>query len=89
VLLLSALWPDSEPNAKIEQLANQALSQINALANSKGLLQEFQYLNYAGPNQHPLQSYGRETLGFLEAVARKYDPHGVFQTRVPGGFKLR
>jgi len=52
------------------------------------LLRGFQYLNYAHPDQHPLESYGADNLQHLEEASRKFDPEGVFQKLVPGGFKL-
>lgn len=61
---------------------------LEACAEAQGLLLRFQYLNYAAPFQTPLESYGEENLRFLRAVSEKYDPKGVFQKRVPGGFKL-
>lgn len=48
----------------------------------------FVYLNYANPSQDPLGSYGAENVAFLRDISAKYDPHGVFQQRVPGGFKI-
>jgi hypothetical protein len=87
-MLLSALWPDSASNAAVEQASRQALSAIESRAQAAGLLRGFQYLNYAAPHQAPLASYGAENLAFLQRVSRKYDPRGVFQMRVPGGFKL-
>ena len=87
-MLLSALWPDSSSNAAVEQISRAALSAIKCRAKAKGLLRNFQYLNYAAPFQAPLESYGAENLEFLQQVSRKYDPTSVFQCRVPGGFKL-
>ncbi|KAK8076221.1 FAD binding domain-containing protein [Apiospora phragmitis] len=46
------------------------------------------YLNYCDPSQNPLASYGAEAVERLKVVSRKYDPEGVFQKRVPGGFKI-
>ncbi|ORY68846.1 uncharacterized protein BCR38DRAFT_424491 [Pseudomassariella vexata] len=46
------------------------------------------YLNYADSTQKPLESYGAENVEKIRAAAAKYDPTGVFQTRVPGGFKI-
>ncbi len=88
VLLLSGLWPDSSSNAAVEQISRAALSAIKCRAKAKGLLRDFQYLNYAAPFQTPLTSYGAENLKFLQQVSKKYDPTAVFQRRVPGGFKL-
>ena len=53
-----------------------------------GLLHEFEYLNYADSSQDPIASYGADNVERLRATSRKYDPHGVFQKQVPGGFKL-
>ncbi|KAL3477349.1 hypothetical protein BJX99DRAFT_257600 [Aspergillus californicus] len=49
---------------------------------------DYIYMNYAGRDQNPLRGYGEENLEYLAAVARKYDPLGVFQRQVPGGFKI-
>lgn len=48
----------------------------------------FVYLNYANPSQDPLSSYGVENVAFMRDVSAKYDPQGIFQRRVPGGFKI-
>ncbi|ETS77958.1 hypothetical protein PFICI_10020 [Pestalotiopsis fici W106-1] len=49
---------------------------------------EWQYLAYADGSQDPLSTYGPENIELMRNVATKYDPQGVFQSRVPGGFKL-
>lgn len=46
------------------------------------------FMNYANPGQDPLGSYGERSVEHIRSVAAKYDPKGVFQTRVPGGFKV-
>ncbi|KAI0178947.1 hypothetical protein GGR52DRAFT_569850 [Hypoxylon sp. FL1284] len=48
----------------------------------------FLYLNYADPSQDPLGSYGAANIQTIRDVAAKYDPTGVFQYRIPGGFKI-
>ncbi|GAB1315502.1 FAD-binding PCMH-type domain-containing protein [Madurella fahalii] len=48
----------------------------------------FRYMNYAMEDQNPLGSYGEANVRFMKDVAARYDPDGVFQTRVPGGFKI-
>lgn len=52
------------------------------------MLRRFKYLNYADRSQDPLGSYGAQSLEFLKRTSAKYDPSGVFQKRVPGGFKI-
>ncbi|EXF86344.1 6-hydroxy-D-nicotine oxidase [Colletotrichum fioriniae PJ7] len=49
---------------------------------------EWEYLGYADGSQDPLSTYGQENVQFLKEVASKYDPEQIFQTRVPGGFKV-
>lgn len=49
---------------------------------------EYYYMNYADGTQDVLTSYGEERVQMALEVAAKYDPTGVFQNRVVGGFKL-
>ena len=87
VVLISALWPNSTVRSDIEATAQSVLFQWESLASEKGLLQEFQYLNYAAPYQNPVQSYGADNLAYLGQVSKKYDHAQILQNRV-GGFKL-
>lgn len=49
---------------------------------------EYKYMNYADASQDVLASYGEENAWKLKEVSEKYDPGGIFQTRVSGVFKL-
>ncbi|KAL2855805.1 hypothetical protein BJX68DRAFT_253672 [Aspergillus pseudodeflectus] len=49
---------------------------------------DYIYMNYAGRDQNPLRGYSEENAQHLKAIARKYDPTGVFQTQCPGGWKV-
>ncbi|KAI2619119.1 FAD-binding domain-containing protein [Hypomontagnella submonticulosa] len=49
---------------------------------------DWEYLDYSDSTQDPLKSYGEENVACIRTVAKKYDPTGVFQTRVPGGLKI-
>ncbi|CAH0022125.1 unnamed protein product [Clonostachys rhizophaga] len=88
IVLISALWPNSTANSEVEAKARSVLSTWEADAQSRGLLQDFQYLNYAAPHQRPLHSYGKDRLDFLKLTSEKYDPPRIFQKNV-GGFKLQ
>jgi hypothetical protein len=46
------------------------------------------YLNYADKDQDPLTGYGADQVAFMKDVASKYDPNGVYQRLLPGGFKI-
>ncbi|KAF5618076.1 6-hydroxy-D-nicotine oxidase [Fusarium tjaetaba] len=87
IVLISALWPNSAVNSNVEGTAKKVLSVWEENARGKGLLQKFQYLNYAAPYQRPFESYGDDEREFLKSVSKKYDPAQILQRRV-GGFKL-
>lgn len=64
------------------------LAEIEAYAQTLGADIEFRYSNYCDGSQDPFASYGEENIRHMRDVSRKYDPHRVFQLRVPGGFKV-
>ena len=88
VVLVSALWPNSTSNTAVQSAALDVGQRIDALASSQNRLRRFRYLNYAHPGQNPLRSYGADNFAELVEASRQYDPKGVFQKLVPGGFKL-
>lgn len=88
ILLITALWPNSDSNDAVHSKAEQVLKAVNSKAKSMGMLKKLVYANYADYSQQPIQSYGTKDVRFLERTAKKYDPKGVFQKKVPGGFKL-
>ena len=64
------------------------MRQVKAMAVAADLFNEYIYLNYALPSQDPISGYGAANVAALKAASKKYDPEQVFQTLVPGGFKL-
>ncbi|KAK7757618.1 hypothetical protein SLS62_000633 [Diatrype stigma] len=66
----------------------RAVEDIETYAKSVDGNVDFRYLNYCNSAQNPLATYGEESIRMMREAAAKYDPSGVFQTRVPGGFKL-
>lgn len=88
VLLLSAFWPSTSANVFVQQTAQTVMQKANEAARDMGMLHKFVYLNYANQAQDPILSYGRENVARLKAAEMRYDPRGVFQRQVPGGFKL-
>ncbi|CAJ2502841.1 Uu.00g102350.m01.CDS01 [Anthostomella pinea] len=65
-----------------------AVDEIEDYAKSVGGDFEFRYLNYCDGSQDPLSTYGPENIRKMKDAAAKFDPTGVFQTKVPGGFKI-
>jgi hypothetical protein len=61
---------------------------VDKLTAAEGLGVRFRYMNYALKWQDPITAYGSDVVEELWRVSRKYDPTGVFQVKMPGGFKL-
>jgi len=79
---------DDAPREKAHELVNKMCADLSDFAKSVGGDMDFVYLNYAGSEQDPLSSYGAANVEFMKEVAARYDPAGVFQNRVPGGYKI-
>ncbi|KAE8149817.1 hypothetical protein BDV25DRAFT_130089 [Aspergillus avenaceus] len=86
--LIDWSWENEADNEFFNDRGYRVMQEVQACAERLRAEYRFIYLNYAGPGQNPLQSYGEDNLIELTRVAKKYDPHGVFQTQVPGGFKI-
>lgn len=79
---------DSASFAKAHALLTAMTAKVKRVSESLGADVEFLYTNYADASQDPIGSYGEENVAFMKEVSAKYDPDGVFQRRVPGGFKV-
>ena len=88
LFLFFVQWDDASKDAQIQTAASTFVKQIQQLTASKGKANDWIYLNYALADQDVLGSYGPENVALLKAASRKYDPSGVFQKLVPGGFKI-
>ncbi|EUC50339.1 hypothetical protein COCMIDRAFT_1060 [Bipolaris oryzae ATCC 44560] len=86
--LLYLVWSDASQDTNIQRAAQNFISTAKTEAKRRGKYHDFIYLNYAGPYQNVIPSYGKEKLARLKAVSKMYDPAGVFQKLQPGGFKL-
>jgi hypothetical protein len=87
-LLLTVSWDTSADDARIEAHSKDLFKKAEAAAKKLRLYNQYLYLNYAASWQDPLSGYGAANKARLQAVSKKYDPRGIFQKQVPGGFKL-
>ncbi|KAG4274335.1 FAD binding domain-containing protein [Fusarium proliferatum] len=85
---LLTMWEKSEDDKHVYQVQQRMEDRINAAAKKRGLDSIFKYTNYASQFQDPFAGYGSDNKKQLLKIAKKYDPEGVFQTLVEGGFKL-
>ncbi|PIG85287.1 oxidoreductase FAD-binding protein [Aspergillus arachidicola] len=88
VTLLSATWDNELDDEKVEKAARELFDNIDNDARKLGVYEPFVYLNYAAPWQDPITSYKSKNVELLKRVSQDVDPKTVFQTNVPGGFKL-
>ena len=86
--VVSVSWSLASDDARIIAATKDLFAKIDKAATAAGLFNRFKYLNYATSWQDPIGGYGPENKARLRAVSRKYDPAGLFQKAVPGGFKL-
>ncbi|KAJ4990702.1 6-hydroxy-D-nicotine oxidase [Stagonosporopsis vannaccii] len=81
-------WQGDAQNELFQQAGAELIRRIRAYAVSIGADNPYLYLDYADVTQDPLAGYGWENVKKMKVAAEKYDPQGVFQKLVPGGFKI-
>ncbi|CAE6444246.1 unnamed protein product [Rhizoctonia solani] len=81
-------WSLEEDDKKVHAAIDKLITDSKDIAKSQGRLDRYIYLNYAGSNQQPIQSYGPTQVNFLRNVKSKYDPNNVFEKLSCGGFKI-
>lgn len=81
-------WSNKADDGKIASAAATMLNWVETNAAVLSKAHPFRYLNVAGSGQHLFQSYGPQYVDVLQRSARLYDPSGVFQKVMPGGFKV-
>ena len=86
VAQLTGTWKDSKDTAAIEAVATKLINDIDIAARTDRMQTGYVYLNYAHSGQHVFGGGRRKQ--WLQEMSTKYDPEGIFQQCVPGGFKL-
>jgi hypothetical protein len=81
-------WQGAEQDALFQAAGASLVNRIRDYAKSIKADNPYLYLDYADSTQDPLTGYGKENVNKMKAAAKKYDPLGVFQKLVPGGFKI-
>ncbi|RYP70438.1 hypothetical protein DL771_005479 [Monosporascus sp. 5C6A] len=88
VLLINPIWMLPEDDNRIFTAVENLVAEFRALASEKGLLHRYIFPNYAYQKDDIIAGYGEESVSKLWETGLKYDPEGIFQKGVPGGFKL-
>ncbi|KAL5384416.1 hypothetical protein PMIN06_011072 [Paraphaeosphaeria minitans] len=88
IALFYGNWFDPALDARIRAWTLATIAAVEKDAKRRGLDYPWVFLNDAGQAQDPIGTYGYgASVRRMRAVARRYDPQGVFQRNVPG-FKL-
>ncbi|KAH7322432.1 hypothetical protein B0I35DRAFT_476385 [Stachybotrys elegans] len=85
---ITIVYDNASDDALVEKHLELMFNNQLQIVDERGLLIPFKYLNYADKSQNPLDSYGPRMKSQLQSVARKYDPKGLYQKAMPGGYKL-
>lgn len=88
VSLLSLTWSDAEDDAAVRTAARAFMQSVETEAKKRRVHRAYLYLNYADGGQNVMDGYGKSSKEKLRRISKRYDPRGVFQKAVPGGFKL-
>ncbi|KAF2106111.1 hypothetical protein BDV96DRAFT_591461 [Lophiotrema nucula] len=87
-ILLLNWWKNKDDDDLVIETFKCVLEKIDEDATSRGTAHPYKYMNYAYSFQDPITSYGEDHHKKLRDASMKYDPEGLFQRGVPGGFKL-
>jgi hypothetical protein len=81
-------WMNAADDERGYAIAKASIRRVEEITKERNLYDPFIFLNDAGPSQAVLQSYGSANFAKLKEASAKYDPTGMFQKQVPGGFKI-
>jgi hypothetical protein len=81
-------WSLDTDDEKILNFGIKFFDKVREMAEAKGLMEDYLFLNDAAMDQEVIKSYGNQSVAKLRSVSKKYDPKQVFQKLVKGGFKL-
>ncbi|PVI01875.1 FAD-binding domain-containing protein [Periconia macrospinosa] len=88
VILINPTWDSADDDERVHKAVEDLLVKFRHVASEKGLLHRYIFTNYAYQKEDVFAGYGEKSLRELKDVSKKYDPEGIFQKAVPGGFKL-
>lgn len=88
VILINPTWDLPEDDDQVHRAVEDLLQKFRTIASGKGVLHRYIFTNYGYYKDDALSGYGQESAKRMRGVSEKYDPDGIFQKAVPGGFKI-
>jgi hypothetical protein len=87
-LAFSTAWQRPEDDTTAHGAGRTIVSEVERAAGADGGRLPYLFMNDASWDQDVISGYGDENIRKMKLVQERYDPTGVFQSLVPGGFKL-
>ncbi|KAJ4286038.1 hypothetical protein N0V90_013385 [Kalmusia sp. IMI 367209] len=88
ISLLSLTWLEAADDPVVNSAAKAFIETVESAAQREQKYMDYKYLNYADKLQHVFEGYDSANLAKMKAASKKYDPRGLFQKNLPGGFKI-
>ena len=84
----SLTWSRAEDDKHVRSTIQRALERIDEAAAARKADHPYRFMNYCMEFQNPYTGCGEESLRLMREASKKYDPDGLFQRGITGGFKL-
>ncbi|KAL8946771.1 MAG: hypothetical protein Q9222_006883 [Ikaeria aurantiellina] len=84
----TVIWKSAGDDAAAQKALLSLCSAVHDSATANSVSLPFLFMNDANYAQDVLSSYGAASKAQMKAVAKKYDPQGLFQTQQNDGFLL-
>ncbi|KAI0967591.1 hypothetical protein F4678DRAFT_482939 [Xylaria arbuscula] len=88
LIRITIWWNDPEDDEKVLGILKGALHMIEDGARRSGHGRRYRCMSYSADFQRPLHSYPHDEVDELRNMSLAYDPVGLFQVGVPGGWKI-
>jgi len=87
-LLVTFQYIDNSLTKDLESIMLDVINKIDGIAKGEGVNVVYKYMDYAHWKQDVFGGYGADAIQDMQKVAMDYDPLGMFQHQVIGGFKV-
>ncbi|KAL3458115.1 hypothetical protein BJX64DRAFT_292476 [Aspergillus heterothallicus] len=87
-LTLNLNWSLASDDAAARRILTAAIARIEAYTRARGVYDPFKFPVNSYASQSPFAGFGERSYARLREASKAYDPSGVFQRLVPGGWKL-
>ena len=88
ICAIAATWEQVQDDSQVIKTTKTLFTNIDDEAKRQGVHNSYVYMNYAWEGQKVIDGYGELSKAELKRVSARFDPNGLFQKAVPGGFKL-